>query len=188
MPIAGTDEAGRGPLAGPVVAAAVILDPENSIEGLTDSKKLNERRRSQLYDVICKSALCYAIAEASVAEIDRLNILQASMLAMRRAVESLDIEPELVLVDGNRCPNLDVPAQSIVGGDHLEACISAASILSKVHRDWYMLHMHDVYPNYGFDRHKGYPTRLHLERLHLHGPCEIHRQSFKPVQQADLFG
>lgn len=187
MIIAGTDEAGRGPLAGSVVAAAVILDPEQPIDGLNDSKKLSEKKREALYPVICEQALSYAIAEASIEEIDRLNILHASMLAMKRAVEALNINPELVLVDGNRCPQLNMQAKAIVGGDGIEPCISAASVLAKVYRDRQMLAYHEQYPNYGFDQHKGYPTRLHMERLKQYGPCEIHRRSYTPVQQAELF-
>lgn len=187
MLVAGTDEAGRGPLAGSVVAAAVVLDPENEIQGLNDSKKLSAKKREALFSEISERALAFAIAEASIEEIDQLNILHASMLAMKRAVEALKIEPELVLVDGNRCPDISIPARAIVGGDGLEACISAASILAKVHRDKQMLDYHYQYPQYGFDKHKGYPTRLHMERLKEFGPCEIHRQSFTPVQQADLF-
>lgn len=187
MIIAGTDEAGRGPLAGSVVAAAVILDPSREIEGLNDSKKISEKKREALYPLICQNAKCYAIAEASVEEIDRLNILHASMLAMKRAVEALDIRPELVLVDGNRCPDLDMEARAIVGGDALETCISAASILAKVYRDRQMLAYHKQFPDYAFNQHKGYPTKLHMERLKEFGPCEIHRRSYTPVQQADLF-
>ena len=184
---AGTDEAGRGPLAGSVVAAAVILDPEQPIEGLNDSKKLSEKKRELLFDQIQAKALSWCIAEASVEEIDRLNILHASMLAMKRSVEGLNIEPELVLVDGNRCPDLSMDARAIVGGDAVEACISAASILAKVHRDRQMLAYHEEYPQYGFDRHKGYPTKLHMEKLKEYGPTQIHRRSYTPVQQAELF-
>lgn len=187
MIIAGTDEAGRGPLAGSVVAAAVVLDPDNPIEGLNDSKKLSEKKREALYPIICEQSLAYAVAEASVEEIDRFNILHASMLAMKRAVESLSLKPGLVLVDGNRCPDLEVDAKAIVGGDAIEPCISAASVLAKVYRDRQMLAYHEQYPQYGFDQHKGYPTKLHMERLNQHGPCQIHRRSYTPVQQAELF-
>lgn len=183
MIIAGTDEAGRGPLAGSVVAAAVILDPGVVIEGVNDSKKLSEKKREALYPLICEQSLAYAIAEASVEEIDRLNILHASMLAMKRAVEALKLKPELVLVDGNRCPDINIEARAIIGGDGLEPCISAASVLAKVYRDRQMLAYHKQFPHYGFDRHKGYPTRLHMERLREHGPCDIHRRSYAPVQR-----
>jgi len=187
MIIAGTDEAGRGPLAGSVVAAAVILDPNVVIEGVNDSKKLSEKKREALYPLICEQALSYAIAEASVEEIDRINILHASMLAMKRAVEALKIKPELVLVDGNRCPDLSMKAKAIVGGDAIEPSISAASILAKVYRDRQMMGYHEQFPDYGFKQHKGYPTKLHMERLKEFGPCEIHRRSYTPVQQAELF-
>ena len=187
MIIAGTDEAGRGPLAGSVVAAAVILNPDQPLEGLNDSKKLSEKKREKLYPLIRERALSYAIAEATVAEIDRLNILHASMLAMKRAVEALSVTPELVLVDGNRCPQIEIEARAIVGGDALEPCISAASVLAKVYRDRQMLEYHQQFPDYGFNRHKGYPTRLHMQRLKELGPCAIHRRSYTPVQQAELF-
>lgn len=186
--IAGVDEAGRGPLAGSVVAAAVILDPENPIAGLNDSKKLSEKKRQLLYGEIQKKSLAWSIAEASVPEIDRLNILHASMLAMKRAVETLELLPTMVLVDGNRIPEIRMDCRAIVGGDALEPAISAASILAKVFRDQQMLEYHRQYPRYGFDRHKGYPTKLHREMLRIHGPTEIHRKSFAPVQQAELFG
>lgn len=186
--VAGVDEAGRGPLAGPVIAAAVILDPDNPIEGLNDSKKLGEKKRQFLYVEIQKKSLAWSIAEASVAEIDQLNILHASMLAMKRAVEALDSLPTLVLVDGNRKPEISMDCRAIVGGDAIEPAISAASILAKVFRDQQMLACHQQYPLYGFDRHKGYPTKLHREMLRIHGPTEIHRKSFAPVQQASLFG
>jgi len=186
--VAGVDEAGRGPLAGSVVAAAVILDPSKPIEGLNDSKKLSEKNRRRLFWEIQTNALSWSIAEASVAEIDKLNILQASMLAMKRAVESLSELPELVLVDGNRNPEVQIECRAIVGGDALEPAISAASILAKVFRDQQMLEFHQQYPQYGFDRHKGYPTKLHMEKLRVHGPTEIHRRSFAPVQQASHFG
>ena len=185
--IAGVDEAGRGPLAGPVVAAAVILDPEQPIEGLADSKKLTGKRREMLFEEICLRSRVYAIASASVEEIDELNILWASMLAMKRAVESLKAAPEMVLIDGNRCPDLSIPARAIVGGDGLEPSISAASILAKVHRDRIMCAYDEQFPGYGFARHKGYPTREHQSQLRSLGPCSIHRKSFAPVAQADLF-
>ena len=187
MIIAGTDEAGRGPLAGSVVAAAVILDPDIVIEGINDSKKISEKKREKLYPIIREKALSYAIAEATVEEIDRINILHASMLAMKRAVEALHIKPQLVLVDGNRCPDIDVQSKAIIGGDALETCISAASILAKVYRDRQMIAYHEQFPEYAFNQHKGYPTKLHMERLKEFGPCEIHRHSYSPVKQADLF-
>ncbi len=182
--IAGVDEAGRGPLAGPVVAAAVILDDQNPIAGLHDSKKLTAARREQLFDEIRAKALCCSIAEASVAEIDQLNILQATMLAMRRAVEGLRLRPAQVLVDGNRIPVLNVPAEAIVKGDAKVACIAAASILAKVHRDRLCDELHARHPGYGFATHKGYPTPDHLQALQAQGPCPDHRQSFAPVRAA----
>lgn len=188
MLIAGTDEAGRGPLAGSVVAAAVILNPDAAvIEGLNDSKKLSEKKREALFPIICQQSLAWSIAEASVAEIDEINILHASMLAMKRAVESLPVAPQLVLVDGNRCPQLTIDARAIVGGDAIEPCISAASILAKVYRDRQMHEYHKQFPDYGFNQHKGYPTKLHIQRLQQHGPCDIHRRSFGPVVRAELF-
>ncbi len=182
--IAGVDEAGRGPLAGPVVAAAVILDELQPIEGLGDSKKLTARTRERLFDEIRAKALCCSIAEASVEEIDRLNILQATMLAMRRAVEGLRLMPAKVLVDGNRLPVLRVSAEAIVKGDALVPAISAASILAKVHRDRLCAELHAQYPQYGFDGHKGYGTATHMAALKAHGACAAHRRSFSPVQQA----
>lgn len=179
--VAGVDEAGRGPLAGPVVAAAVILDDLNPIEGLNDSKKLTAARREALYDEIRAKALCCSIAEASVEEIDRLNILQATLLAMRRAVLGLRLKPVLVLVDGNQLPVLDVQAEAIVKGDSLVQAISAASILAKVTRDRWCERLHEQYPEYGFDGHKGYGTAAHLAALRLHGACEEHRRTFAPV-------
>lgn len=181
--VAGADEAGRGPLAGAVYAAAVILDPARPIEGLNDSKKLTARRREVLFDAIQAQALAWCIASASVEEIDRLNILQASMLAMQRAVAGLAHAPTLVLVDGNRAPDFPCPARAIVGGDALEPAISAASILAKVARDRSMLELHALYPQYGFDKHKGYPTAEHLTALAEHGPCPEHRLSFAPVKR-----
>jgi ribonuclease HII len=181
--IAGVDEAGRGPLAGPVVAAAVILDDLHPIKGLADSKKLTPLRREKLYDEIRAKALCCSIAEASVEEIDRLNILQATMLAMRRAVMGLRLKPNKVLVDGNRLPTLDVLAEAIVKGDSKVAAISAASILAKVHRDRWCRDVDLQYPEYGFAGHKGYGTAVHMAALREHGACPLHRQSFAPVAQ-----
>ena len=182
--VAGVDEAGRGPLAGPVVAAAVILDDLKPITGLNDSKKLTEKRREKLYDEILAKALCCSIAEASVQEIDTLNILQATLLAMRRAVDGLRLKPVKVLVDGNRLPVLDVRAEAIVQGDALVPVISAASILAKVHRDRMCAQLHLQYPQYGFDRHKGYGTAEHLQALAEHGPSPWHRTSFAPVARS----
>ena len=178
---AGVDEAGRGPLAGPVVAAAVILDELNPIRGLNDSKKLTAKRREALFDEIRARSLCFAIAEASVQEIDQINILQATLLAMRRAVEGLRLAPKLVLVDGNRLPTLAMQAEAIVKGDALVPAISAASILAKVHRDRLCAAMHERYPVYGFDQHKGYGTALHMAALQVHGPSDCHRMTFAPV-------
>lgn len=179
--IAGVDEAGRGPLAGPVVAAAVILDEFNPIMGLADSKKLTALRREKLYDEIQAKALCCSIALATVEEIDGLNILQATMLAMKRAVEGLRLKPNKVLVDGNRLPTLVILAEAIVKGDALVPCISAASILAKVYRDRWCAEYHLEYPQYGFAGHKGYGTALHLAALNEHGACPQHRKSFAPV-------
>lgn len=181
--ICGVDEAGRGPLAGAVYAAAVILDPALPIAGLRDSKKLSESRRAELAELIKERALCWSIASASVEEIDRINILQATMLAMTRAVAGLNISPDEVLVDGNRCPPWQWKSRAIVGGDDLEPAISAASILAKTARDGEMMEMHLVYPCYGFDRHKGYPTVDHLNALRDHGISGIHRRSFGPVRR-----
>ncbi|MEM6988222.1 MAG: ribonuclease HII [Pseudomonadota bacterium] len=182
MRVAGTDEAGRGPLAGNVVAAAVVLDPQTPIAGLNDSKKLSPKRREALFEQICESALAWHISEASVDEIDRLNILHASMLAMQRAVAGLRPQPGLVLVDGNRTPDLPVPARAVIGGDATEPAIAAASILAKVARDRQMRALHAQYPQYGFADHKGYPTAAHREALKRHGPCAEHRRSFAPVK------
>lgn len=182
--MAGVDEAGRGPLAGPVVAAAVILDDLNPIKGLDDSKKLTERTRERLFDEIRAKALCACIAEATVEEIDRLNILHATMLAMKRAVEGLRLKPAKVLVDGNRIPVLKVAAEAIVGGDAKVQAISAASILAKVHRDRLLHSLHDAHPQYGFAGHKGYSTPEHLAALRTHGACVHHRRSFAPVREA----
>ena len=180
---AGVDEAGRGPLAGPVVAAAVILDEKNPIAGLADSKKLTALRREKLFDEIRAKALCCSIAEASVEEIDRLNILQATLLAMRRAVEGLRLKPGKVLIDGNRIPVMDVLAEAIVKGDALIPAISAASILAKVSRDRWCAELHQLYPQYGFAGHKGYGTAEHLAALREHGACPQHRRTFAPVAQ-----
>jgi ribonuclease HII len=188
--IAGVDEAGRGPLAGPVVVAAVILDPQQSIAGLDDSKKLTAKRREQLFEKIQQHALAWSIVHIEVADIDRLNILQATLWGMQRAVIELKPKPIRVLIDGNRAPELDFDVQTIVQGDQLEPAISAASILAKVSRDRHMLTLHDTFPDYGFDQNKGYPTADHLQRLQLHGPCNQHRKSFAPVRrllQAGLF-
>jgi ribonuclease HII len=181
--IAGVDEAGRGPLAGPVVAAAVILDDLNPIQGLADSKKLTPARREKLYDEIRAKALCCSIAEASVEEIDTLNILQATLLAMRRAVEGLRLKPAKVLVDGNRLPVLDVLAEAIVKGDATVPAISAASILAKVHRDRWCAEYDREFPQYGFAAHKGYGTAEHLAALRAHGACPQHRKTFAPVTE-----
>jgi ribonuclease HII len=182
--VAGVDEAGRGPLAGPVVAAAVILDDRAPIKGLADSKALTAVRRERLYDEIRAKALCCSIAEASVEEIDRLNILQATMLAMTRAVNGLRLKPSKVLVDGNRLPPVSVLAEAIVSGDALVPAISAASILAKVTRDRLLVELHAKHPDYGFDRHKGYGTAQHLEALERLGPLDAHRRSFAPVARA----
>lgn len=184
--VCGVDEAGRGPLAGPVVAAAVILDPHNPIPGLNDSKKLSAKRRDALAVEIRAKALAWSVAEASVEEIDSINILQASLLAMRRAVNGLTMRPEKALVDGNRCPQLGCPAEAVVGGDGKVASIAAASILAKTVRDAGMLLLHADYPMYGFDRHMGYPTAFHLQALRLHGASPVHRRSYAPVAQLSL--
>ncbi len=181
--LAGVDEAGRGPLMGPVVAAAVILDDLKPIKGLADSKKLTALRRDKLYDEILGKALCFHIAQATVEEIDELNILQATMLAMRRAVEGLRLKPHRVLVDGNRIPTLVVAAEAIVGGDALVPAISAASILAKVWRDRWCQAFHLEYPQYGFATHKGYGTAEHLAALRAHGACPQHRRTFRPVAE-----
>jgi len=178
----GVDEAGRGPLAGAVYAAAVILNPALPIAGLADSKKLSAASRTRLAEQIRTSALAWQIASASVEEIDRLNILKASLLAMKRAIEGLSIRPDVALIDGIHCPQVTLATRAIVGGDDSEPCISAASILAKTARDAEMLRLHAIYPCYGFDRHKGYPTALHLTALRQHGPSIIHRRSFAPVR------
>lgn len=181
--IAGVDEVGRGPLAGAVVAAAVILDPNNPIDGLADSKKLTEKRREALFPLIQERALAWCIARASEAEIDELNILHASLLAMRRAVLGLQLSPEKVLVDGNRCPELPYPSEAIIKGDSLVPAISAASILAKVVRDREMVAFEEIYPGYGFAAHKGYPTAKHIQALKTLGVTPIHRRSFGPVKK-----
>ena len=174
----GVDEAGRGPFAGDVYAAAVILDPDNPVEGLNDSKKLSEKKREALYDEIIEKARDYCIARATVAEIEEINILQAAMLAMKRAVSGLEEMPALALIDGNKTPELDCEAKAVVKGDATSASIAAASILAKVERDRYMISMAEKYPQYGFERHKGYGTKLHCEKILEYGPCPIHRPSF----------
>ena len=182
--VAGIDEAGRGPLAGPVFAAAVILDPARAIKGLDDSKRLTVQRREELGIVIRERALAWCIASASVQEIDELNILQATMLAMRRACEGLSMLPDKALVDGNCLPRgLSCIAEAVIGGDATVQAISAASILAKTARDADCLSLHASYPDYGFDQHKGYSTAMHLERLDAHGPCPAHRRSFAPVRR-----
>ena len=181
--IAGVDEAGRGPLAGPVVAAAVILDELKPIAGLADSKKLTALKRERLYDEIMAKSICCAVAQASALEIDQINILQATLLAMRRAVDGLRLRPHLVLVDGNRLPPLTMRAEAIVTGDAKVAAIAAASILAKVYRDRWCADLHSQYPHYGFDAHKGYGTALHLAALREHGACPQHRQTFRPVTE-----
>ncbi len=182
MIVAGVDEAGRGPLAGPVVVAAVVLNPDRPIDGLADSKKLNEKRRENLYPLIIDRCHAWAVVEIEATEIDRINILQATLLGMKQAVEQLLPPPSLALIDGNQAPDLDCIVRTIVKGDSLEPAISAASILAKVSRDRLMKRLHLQYPVYGFDRHKGYPTADHLERLRRFGPCPIHRKSFAPVR------
>lgn len=182
--IAGVDEVGRGPLAGPVVTAAVILAPDDPLLGqYRDSKKLSEKKRLRLYHHIRRSALSYAVAQASVEEIDHLNILEATMLAMRRAVDGLTVQPSRVLVDGNRVPRLATAAEAIVGGDDTVQQIAAASIVAKVIRDRMMRYLHYRYPQYDFMRHKGYGTAVHMQALRAHGPCPVHRQSFAPVRR-----
>lgn len=181
--ICGVDEAGRGPLAGPVYAAAVILDPRRPISGLADSKVLSEKKRQDLTIQIKQRALAWAIASSSVQEIDLINILQASLLAMKRAIEALHLLPQQVLVDGLHCPQIAFPSEAIVDGDSKIASISAASILAKTARDEEMCRLHDSYPQYGFARHKGYSTRDHLMSLRAHGPCPEHRRSYAPVRE-----
>lgn len=182
--IAGVDEVGRGPLVGAVVTAAVILDPANPIQGLMDSKKLTEKKRNALYDEIKEKALCWAIGRAEPEEIDKLNILWATMKAMERAVAGLSVMPDMVLVDGNRCPNLPMASQAVIKGDSLVQEISAASILAKVTRDREMEQLDKLYPDYGFAKHKGYPTAFHMEKLASLGATPYHRKSFAPVKRA----
>ena len=182
--VAGVDEVGRGPLCGAVVTAAVILDPNRPILGLNDSKKLTEARREKLFDEICEKALSWHIARAEVEEIDELNILHATMLAMQRAVEGLHITPKMAMIDGNRCPKLTMPSEAVVKGDSKVPAIAAASILAKVSRDREMAAFELIYPGYGIGGHKGYPTPVHLEALARLGPTPIHRRSFAPVRQA----
>jgi ribonuclease HII len=181
--ICGVDEAGRGPLAGAVFAAAVILDPIKPIAGLADSKKLSEKKRDFLAGEIKEKALAWAIASCSAEEIDEINILQASLLAMKRAVESLSLQPDELLVDGLHCPKLSIPIRAIVQGDSKEACISAASILAKTARDAELYILDEQYPQYGFAKHKGYPTPLHMQMLALHGVLPIHRKTYAPVRR-----
>jgi ribonuclease HII len=181
--VCGVDEAGRGPLAGPVSAAAVILDPDYPIAGLADSKILSAQQRERLTIIIRERAIAWAVAYADVAEIDHLNILQASLLAMRRAVLALPIQPQQVLVDGLYCPRTGIPSQAIVKGDSTVAAISAASILAKTARDALMVELHETYPHYGFADHKGYPTAVHLAALREHGVSVMHRKSFRPVRE-----
>lgn len=181
--IAGVDEAGRGPLAGDVYAAAVILPKGLYIEGINDSKKLSEKKREALFDIICKKAVSYCISSVTAAEIDKINILQATMKAMRAAISGLKIKPDYVLIDGNRMEGLDIKYQTVVGGDSKSATIAAASILAKVSRDRYMKKMAEAYPNYLFEKHKAYPTKLHLELIKKFGPCAIHRKTFKGVKE-----
>ncbi|WP_415886558.1 ribonuclease HII [Providencia rettgeri] len=182
--IAGVDEVGRGPLVGAVVTAAVILDPNNPITGLADSKKLTEKKREKLFDEIQQKALCWCIGRAEPEEIDNINILHATMLAMQRAVAGLSLVPEYVLIDGNRCPKLPMPSQAVIKGDSLVQEISAASILAKVIRDREMVELDKTFPEYGFAKHKGYPTAYHLEKLAQYGATEFHRKSFAPVRRA----
>jgi ribonuclease HII len=181
--IAGVDEVGRGPLVGDVVTAAVILDPDNPIEGLMDSKKLSEKKRIALEPIIKEKAIAWCVGRASPAEIDELNILHATMLAMQRAVAGLSVTPDYVLVDGNRCPDFAIPCKAVVKGDARVAEISAASILAKVARDTEMIELDKIYPQFGFAQHKGYPTKLHLEKILEHGILDCYRKSFKPVAQ-----
>lgn len=180
--VGGVDEAGRGPLAGPVYAACVVLDPARPIDGLADSKALSERRRDALALAIRERALAWALGVASVEEIDRINILRASLLAMRRAVEALPLIPDELQVDGLHCPDVSIPARPVVGGDRTVAAISAASILAKTARDAEMRRLHEQFPRYGFDRHKGYPTAAHFAALWAYGACPVHRRSFAPVR------
>lgn len=179
--VAGVDEAGRGPLAGPVIAAAVILNPKKPIKGLADSKQLTEKQRDKLFIQIREHALSWSVARATVKEIDDINILQASLLAMQRAVARLSIQPQLALIDGNKCPVLPCTAKAIIDGDALEPAISAASIVAKVLRDRFMKLLDKKYPHYGFAKHKGYPTEAHVQALRSHGVSRVHRRTFAPV-------
>lgn len=184
MFVAGVDEAGRGPLAGPVVAAAVILDPARAVEGLKDSKKMTGRQRDAAFEALHRHAIAIGVGQADRREIDELNILHATLLAMRRAVDALECRPTSVLVDGNRCPDLLMPVDAVIGGDGTVPSISAASIIAKVTRDRIMLQLHERYPHYGFDQHKGYPTKAHRLALREHGPTSEHRRSFAPVRES----
>jgi len=186
-PVAGVDEAGRGPLAGPVVAAAVVLDPARPVAGLADSKQLSAVRREQLAGQIRARALAVGVARVEADEIDRINILQASLKAMCLAVGALGLDPVLVRVDGNQAPSMPWPVQTVVGGDRSDRSIAAASIVAKVERDRIMVALHEQYPDYGFDRHKGYPTRAHRSAIERLGPCPAHRRSFRPLRQYRLF-
>tara|TARA_R110002110_G_scaffold33533_1_gene114844 strand:+ start:165622 stop:166185 length:564 start_codon:yes stop_codon:yes gene_type:complete len=183
MIIAGSDEVGRGPLAGPVVAAAVILPENYDLPGLTDSKKISEKKRDILFDLIKEQAISWCVAEASVEEIDQINILQASLLAMKRSIEGLAVQPEKALIDGNRCPELSIKSQAIIGGDLTIPAISAASILAKVTRDRYMIELDKHYPGYGLASHKGYGTKLHMQAIAEYGSLPIHRKSFAPIKK-----
>lgn len=183
--IAGVDEAGRGPLAGPVISAAVILNPDHPIEGLTDSKKLTEKRREMLYEQIMEHSIACAVGRSDVEEIDAINILQATMRAMRRAIEALPVQPAKILIDGDRCPDAPFDMQALIGGDATEACISAASIIAKVTRDREMLEIDEMYPGYGFAQHKGYATRAHYAALAQLGASPIHRQTFRLTAKAE---
>ncbi|HSW93951.1 MAG TPA: ribonuclease HII [Gammaproteobacteria bacterium] len=184
--IAGVDEAGRGPLAGDVFAAAVILSPDHPIDGLMDSKKLTEKKREALFELIYARALAVGVGRASVSEIDQINILQASMLAMKRAVENLKMSPQLAIIDGNRCPDLSCETKAIIRGDETEPAISAASIVAKVLRDREMVLLDQQFPQYGLAQHKGYGTRQHLDALRQYGPSVVHRRSFAPVADCDI--
>ena len=184
--VAGVDEAGRGPLVGNVVAAAVILDHNKPIDGLTDSKKLSAARRERLAEQIREKAVAWNVVSIEAAEIDRINILQATMLGMKQSIEQLSILPGHVFIDGNRCPDVAIPSTAVIKGDLRVAEISAASILAKVERDAQMLALHQSYPQYGFDKHKGYPTKDHIKALMEHGPCPHHRRSYGPVKRAEM--
>jgi ribonuclease HII len=184
--IAGVDDVGRGPLAGPVVAAAVVLNPKKRIRGLADSKKLTEKRREELAEIIKAKCLAYAVGRAEVEEIDKLNIFHAGLLAMKRAIEGLSLQPTQILIDGTHCPVLDIPAEAIIKGDQKIPAISAASIIAKVLRDQEMTELDEKYPGYGFAQHKGYSTQIHLAAIKKLGPCAIHRRSFTPVIQREM--